>query len=84
MNNRGQDGHSAAIAAYLSVGGQRVQVAKMNGDYLTLAETCELAPKTEAQLNICIDGKKSTQIVLLDDGAPAGQRKVRYSMVSPF
>ena len=84
MSNREQNGHSASVAAYLSVGGQRVQVAKMNGDYLTLVDSCELAPNTEAQLNIIIDGKESTQLILLDDGATPGQRKVPYSVLAPF
>jgi hypothetical protein len=35
-----QEGHSAAVDAYLSVGSQRFQVAKLNRDYLTLAEPC--------------------------------------------
>lgn len=72
------------MAAYLSIGSQRVQVAKMNRDYLTLAEECELAPKTEAQLSIVIDEKKSTQMILLDEGVAAGRRQVRYSVLAPF
>ena len=40
----------------------------MNREYLTLAEACELAPETEAQLNIIIDEEKSTQMVLLNEG----------------
>ena len=75
-------GHSAKVSAYLSGGGQRVQVAKMNRDYLILADACELSPKTEAQLNIIIDEKKSTRMILLNDGVAAGQRDLR-SHLSP-
>jgi hypothetical protein len=84
MGVRRENGYSASVAAYLTVGGQRVQVAKINRDYLTLADTCELAPETEAQLNIIIDEKKSTQMVLLCDGAAGSQRLVRYSVLAPF
>jgi hypothetical protein len=76
--------HSAKVSAHLVVGDLHLEVAKMNRDYLTLAEECELAPKTEAQLSIVIDAKKSTQMILLDDGAAAGRRQVRYSVLVPF
>jgi hypothetical protein len=84
MGIQRQNGYSASVAAYVMIGDQRLQVAKINGDYLTLAETCELAPKTEAQLNIIIDEKKSTQMILLNDGIAAGERNVRYSVLAPF
>jgi hypothetical protein len=84
MGIQRQNGYSATVEAYLTIGSQRVQVAKINGDYLTLAEARELAPKTEAQLNIVIDEKKSTRMVLLSDGSAAGQREVRYSVLAPF
>jgi hypothetical protein len=84
MGIRQENGYSASVAAYLSIGSQRVQVAKINRDYLTLADACELAPETEAQLNIIIDEKKSSQIISLDDGVVAGQREVRYSVLAPF
>lgn len=84
MSRQHQNGHSASVSAYLSVGGQRVPVAKINRNYLTLGEPCELAPATEAQLNIIVDEKKSTQMILLDDGAAAGRREVRYSVLAPF
>jgi hypothetical protein len=79
-----REGHSAAIDAYLSVGNQRFQVAKLNRDYLTLAEPCELAPKTEARLNITIDSKRSTQTISIDEGIAPGQQAVRYSVLVPF
>jgi hypothetical protein len=56
----------------------------MNRDHLTLAEACELAPQTEAQLNIIVDKKKSTQMISLINGIVAGQRKVRYLVLAPF
>jgi len=61
-----------------------VQIAKLNREYLTLAEACELAPGTESQLNVVIDEKKSTQMVLLNDGVVESQRRVRYSVLAPF
>jgi hypothetical protein len=75
--------HSAKVSAYLCVADLRVDIAKMNRDYLTLADACELAPETEAQLNVIIDEKKSTQMILLNDGVAAGQREVRYSVPAP-
>ncbi|MEX2308178.1 MAG: hypothetical protein WD738_11325 [Pirellulales bacterium] len=79
-----EDGYSAAVAAYLDVGSRRVDIAKMNRDYLTLAESCELAPNTEAHLHVIVDGKKTSETILLDDGVAAGQREVRYSVLAPF
>ena len=61
-----------------------MQIAKLNRDYLTLADSCELAPETEAQLNVVIDEKKSTQMILLNSGVAAGQREVRYSVLAPL
>jgi hypothetical protein len=84
MSNHQENGHSAFIDAYLSVGNQRFQVAKLNRDYLTLAEPCVLAPKTEGRLNITIDSKKSTQTISLDEGITAGQQTTRYSVLVPF
>jgi hypothetical protein len=84
MGVRQENVYSASVAAYLSVSGQRVDVAKINRDYLTLAEACELAPETEAQLNVVIDEKKSTRMILLSHGVAAGQREVRYSVLAPF
>jgi hypothetical protein len=76
--------HSASVSAYLVTDGQRIDVAKINREYITLSEACELAPKSEAQLHIVIDEKKSTQMILLNDGVAAGQREVRYSVLAPF
>jgi hypothetical protein len=84
MGVRRDNGYSASVAAFLSVGGQRVDVAKINRDYLTLADACELAPETEAQLNVVVDEKKSTRMIMLNDGVAAGQREVRYSVLAPF
>ncbi len=84
MGVRRDNGYSASVAAFLNVGGQRVDVAKINGDYLTLADGCELAPETEAQLNVVVDEKKSTRMILLNEGVAAGQREVRYSVLAPF
>jgi hypothetical protein len=84
MGIQRKNGYSASVAAYLIVGGQRVQVAKLNREYLTLADACELAPETEAQLNVIIDEKKSTRVIVLNDGVAPGQREVRYSVLAPF
>jgi hypothetical protein len=66
------------------MGNHRVYVAKMNRHYLTLADACEFAPETDAELNIIVDERKSTQVICLVDGVSAGQREVRYSMLAPF
>jgi hypothetical protein len=84
MGVQRENGYSASVAAYLVIGNQRLPVAKLNRDYLTLVEACELAPETEAQLNIIIDEKKSTRMILLNDGVAAGRREARYSVLSPF
>jgi hypothetical protein len=70
---------SSSIVAAL-----QVPVTKINREYVTLAESCELAPKTEAQLTIVINEKKSTQMILLNDGVASGQRQVRYAALAPF
>jgi hypothetical protein len=64
--------------------GKRVDIAKMNREYLTLAGACELASETEAELIVTINAKESTRTILLNDGVAAGQREVRYSLLAPF
>jgi hypothetical protein len=76
--------HSATVSAYLTVGSRRIEIAKTNREYLTFADAWELAPETEAQLNIIIDGKKSTQVIVLNDGALGSQRQVRYLELTSF
>lgn len=61
-----------------------MHIAKMNRDYLTLADACELAPDTEAALHIVVDEKKTTRTIKLNDGVTGGQREVRYSVLAPF
>ena len=84
MGIQRENGYSAAVVAYLKVGSLRVYIAKMNGEYLTLAEACEVAPETEAELHVIVDEKKTTRTILLNDGVVAGQRVVRYSVLAPF
>ena len=76
--------HSAKVSAYLLIQRKRVDIAKLNRDYLTLADACELGPETEAQLTFIVDAKKSTRMILLNDGVALGQREARYSVLSPF
>jgi hypothetical protein len=84
MGIRRENGYSATVAAYLSVGSRRVDIAKMNRENLTLADSCELAPQTEAQLNIIVDDRTTSQMISLVDGATTGHREVRYSILAPF
>jgi hypothetical protein len=84
MGIQRENGYSASISAYLTVGTERFQIAKMNRDYLTLAEPCELAPNTEGQITVVVDEKKSTQMIALSDGVTSNHRGARYSVLAPF
>jgi hypothetical protein len=84
MGIRRETGYSAAVFAYMRVGNQRLRIAKMNREFLTLAEPCELAPGTEAELHVIVDRKKSSRTILLNDGIASDQREVRYSVLAPF
>jgi hypothetical protein len=84
MGIRRENGYSAVVFAYLTVGSQRIRIAKMNRDCLTLAELCQAPPETEAELHIIVDRKKTSRMILLNDGIAAGQREVRYSILAPF
>lgn len=77
-------GYSATVAAYLTVGPVNIRIAKLNSQKLTLAEFCELPPRTEAELNVIVDRRKSARTVLLVNGVAHGQREVPYSVLVPF
>lgn len=62
----------------------RFRLAKTNGLTFVLNEDCELAPGTEADLLIIVDGSEESKRVELPDGVPLGRRCVRYRHVAPF
>ncbi len=80
-----ENGYSADVEGFLVVrGGPRIRLAKTNGDTLTLAESCELAPGTLGELLVIVDGKKNSRLVVLPRGVSMGQSLVRYTVAAPF
>ncbi len=58
---------STEVSAFLYVEDRQVAIAKINRDYLTLAEVCEISPGAEADLHIFVNKNKTSMSVLLND-----------------
>jgi hypothetical protein len=75
-----RDGYSATVEGFLVVGESRVRVAKSNECKFALAESCELAPGTPADLMVTVDGSTHTRRILLPQGIARGQVVVEYEV----
>ncbi len=84
MGRHHQDGYSADVEGFLVVDGQRFPLAKTNGQTFYLAESCELAPGTQGELLIIIDGNSRSKLVSLPGGISVGQTVVSYTVMAPF
>jgi hypothetical protein len=80
-----ENGYSASVEGFLVVNNSRFRLAKTNGIHFVLAEpSCELPPKTDADLVIIVDSTTASKRVTLPDGVMLGQRLVKYEEVVPF
>ncbi len=79
-----ENGYSACIEGFLLVAGARYRLAKTNGIDFVLAEPCELAPGTNGELLIIVDGDCDSKQITLPDGVLRGQTRVRYEGAVPF
>ena len=84
MGIQRENGYSATVEAFLVVADQHIRLAKTGPDEITLVEPCELAPGTEGELMIIVDGHRESQAVVLDEGAFMERQEVRYSVAVPF
>jgi hypothetical protein len=84
MGIQRENGYSASVEAFLVVAQQQFTVAKTGRDTFTLVEPCELAPGTEGELIMIVDGHRTSRAVVLDDGAISGRREVRYTAAVPY
>jgi hypothetical protein len=78
------NGYSAIVSAFFAAGGEQFALAKTNGASFVLAESQELAPGTEGDLVVVVDGEASSRRVTLPDGAILGETTVGYRVVAPF
>ncbi len=79
-----EDGYSSEVEGYLVINGRRIRLAKTNGRTLLLAEPCELAPGTEGELLVIVDGKRSSRRITLPMGVVGSEKNVAYEVVAPF
>jgi hypothetical protein len=79
-----EDGYSASVEGHFVVGEQRLRLAKTNGRSFVLAEPCALAPATQGELVVIIDGEANCRSVELPDGATEDQKVVPYKVLVPF
>ena len=79
-----ENGYSASVEAFLVVNGDRIRIAKTNGRTFSLAEPCELVPGTTGDLLIIVDDEVRSKMVVLLDGAIAGETVVNYVVAAPF
>jgi len=84
MGIRHQYGYSAEVEAFFVAAGARYRVAKTNGAAFSLAESCELPPRTEGDLLVIIDGSASSRRIVLPDGVEQEQTTVKYTVATPF
>ena len=84
MGIQRENGYSATVEAFLIVGDQHIRLAKTGPEKVVLVEPCELAPGTEGQLVMIVDGYREARTVVLDEGADGERREVRYSVAVPF
>ena len=73
-----ENGYSASVEGFLIVGTVRYRLAKTNTATLLLIDACELAPQTQAELLIIVDGVEDCQSIVLPDGVALGQSVVPY------
>ncbi len=81
--HREDGGYSASVDGFLVIEGQRIRLAKTNGYSFVLAEPCELAPDTEGDMQIIVDGAADSTRIALPQGTRAGQTVVEYKVVAP-
>ena len=77
--------YSASVEGYfVPRGGQRIRLAKTNGDCFVFAESQELSAGTIGDLVVTVDGTTDTKLVELPSGSYLGQSFVAYKVVAPF
>ncbi|MCC6491992.1 MAG: hypothetical protein IT424_03115 [Pirellulales bacterium] len=74
MGIQRENGYSASVEAFLSIGALSVRLAKVGRDTLAFAEPCEFPPGTEGDIVVSIDGHRRSRRVVLADGVAAGER----------
>lgn len=84
MGIQRENGYSATVQAFLSVGDLVIRLAKTGRTTLTFAESCELPPGTEGELVVYVDGHADTRGICLLDGLAIGQRVAGYTVTTPF
>ena len=83
MGTQYRPGYSATVEGFLVVGDERFRLGKTNDRTLTLADPCELAPGTIAEILIIVDGDPSSRMVEIPGGIFAGQCVVEYFEFGP-
>ncbi len=78
MGTYRENGYSASVEGFLVVGTARYRLAKTNAATLLLIDLCELAPQTQAELLIIVDGVEDLHAIVLPDGVALGQSLVPY------
>ena len=84
MGIQREHGYSADVEGFFVVGTDRFRLAKSNGTRFVLAEPCEVPPGTEGDLLVIVDGRASSQRVVIKDGVIHGQISVGYDVLAPF
>jgi hypothetical protein len=78
MGTRHKDGYSAEVTAHFVIQGDRLPLAKTNYRTIVLVGSCELAPGTQGEIEILVDGTKFSRFVTLPAGVSRGQSIVPY------
>jgi len=79
-----ENGYSAEVEGFFVVNGDRIRLAKTNGETLVVVEPRDLPPGTEGDLQVIVDGKLDSRQVVLREGMRVGQNRVAYEVLVPF
>lgn len=71
-------GYSSRIRGWLVVDGHELPLAQVGPGFCILRQAIDIAPSTEAQLIIEVDGDQRDQTILLHAGIAAGSPAVTF------
>ncbi|MEX1028245.1 MAG: hypothetical protein WD049_09615 [Candidatus Paceibacterota bacterium] len=73
-------GHSSTVRGWLLVEGQHLPLAQVGPGICVLREAINIAPNTEAQLMVEVDGDQRRRDVILHEGITAGSAAAKFQI----
>lgn len=73
-------GHSSTVRGWLVVDGNHLPLAQVGPGLCVLRHAIDVAPNTEAQLIIEIDGDQRRRDIILHEGITAGSAAAKFQI----